>query len=253
MLDPKSSHVRYNFSTSPPPVSTGISSSLVWTAVDPAAAVFLATEFKFEHGPKVGGYFGGQFHKNGSHNVLFSVWDASTTLKTAHPDARTCSRFGGEGEGAHCSTPINWTVGVVYQFHVQQLQQNASGTAWGMSVWYTEPNSTVHVFLPVGRIFLVDAPGASPGSGYGGLLPWALSFQEYFLGVPPEFHSAAGWIGPYMWSRPLTPPDVAVPDCDRCEAVSACIPGVGCGRPNAFFEHGKAVMQNCTSGANMWK
>ena len=248
--DPKSSHARYSFAASVPP-SLGISSTLVWTAIDPRVpanrGVFLATQFHFEHGN--GGYFGGQFHPDGSQTVIFSIWDANATAKTSHPDAPTCGRFGGEGEGSHCEVGLNFSLGTAYDFSVSRVSQNASGSAWvGEVLWKV---GKVYYRLAIGRLFLRDAAGAPPGSGYGMLQPWALSFQEYYLGVAVQFHSAAGWIGPTLWSRPGEPPLEAVGDCAAKEAVTACIPGVGCGRPNVFFEHGAAVRQNC-SGGNMW-
>ena len=60
------------------------------------------------------GYMGGQVHEDGSHHLLFSLWDWNASLHTAFgvkpistDGGKTgCSAFGGEGTGGHCGAPL---------------------------------------------------------------------------------------------------------------------------------------------------
>ena len=87
-----------------PGVSYGdVSNTLVWGEWNEIGDVFASCEFFFENGEI--GYMGGQRHADGSHSVIFSIWDhcqryGSTTCE--YPNATAlpmgaCVRFDGEG------------------------------------------------------------------------------------------------------------------------------------------------------------
>ena len=78
---------------------------------------------------------GGQRHADGSHSIIFSIWDqckryGSTDCivknETAIPLGK-CSRFGGEGHGAHCDGQIEFEPGRPYAFRVAVGAANATG------------------------------------------------------------------------------------------------------------------------------
>lgn len=115
-----------------------VEASLLWEAFPRNGSVYLAMAFgvgkKMERQGIPGrecssGYMGGQIHEDGSHHLLFSLWDWNATLHTAYgvkplttDNGKTgCSAFGGEGTGGHCGAPLAgddfmWEVGTRYTF-----------------------------------------------------------------------------------------------------------------------------------------
>eukprot|EP01043_Picozoa_sp_COSAG02_P041760 COSAG02_NODE_3490_length_6660_cov_5.207285_6_plen_173_part_00 len=115
-----------------------VEASLLWEAFPQNGSVYLAMAFgvgkKMERQGTPGrecsaGYMGGQIHEDGSHRLLFSLWDWNATLHTAFgvkplttDNGKTgCSAFGGEGTGGHCGAPLAgddfmWEVGTRYTF-----------------------------------------------------------------------------------------------------------------------------------------
>ena len=80
-----------------------VSISLVWGEWNEVGDVFASCEFFFENGQV--GYMGGQRHADGTHSVIFSIWDqckryGSTDCIVKNATALPlggCERFGGEG------------------------------------------------------------------------------------------------------------------------------------------------------------
>ena len=143
-----------------------VSIKLVWGQHNEVGDVFASCEFFFENGQL--GYMGGQRHADGSHSVIFSIWDAckrygSTTCivknATALPTGQ-CERFGGEGHGAHCGGPITFTSGQPYDFKVAVGEANATGR---------------HVYA---------SPAQQEGSGAP--LPCLMTHLRRAAGVPPS-------------------------------------------------------------------
>lgn len=227
----------------PPAVArpTNLSATLVWVAAQ-EGNVYLATQFWT---PCAGGYFGGQMHVDGTHSILFSIWDgANATSETlTQPVAEWCSRFGGEGTGAQCGLLYHWDLAEQYEF---RLTPSAApgGTKWTATV---TPASRPQATSVVGEIF-VPLPDAlrAKGETCGTLAAGAVSFQEYYTGG--QFFSAAGWVGPRLDGVPAA---AAAADCaSPLSKVSACIPGVGCGAPNVLFEQGAQTPHGCP--AHLW-
>ena len=115
-----------------------IEASLHWEAFPRNGSVYLAMAFgvgkQIERQgiagrPCASGYMGGQIHEDGSHHLLFSLWDWNASLHTAYGvkpistdnGQSGCSAFGGEGTGGHCGAPLPgdeflWEVGTRYVF-----------------------------------------------------------------------------------------------------------------------------------------
>ena len=220
-----------------------ISNSLVWGKWNEVGDVFASNEFFFENGQI--GYMGGQLHADGSHSVIFSIWDqcvryGSTTCivpnATALPAGKGCLRFGGEGHGAHCGftlDPPGFVPGRPYHFKVKLGAPNATGQL----VTATVDDK------PIGAIFLNNTDDPKDGTsyqGYGRFAPYCRTFMEYWSGGQ-QAHSF-GWIGPYAEGS-LGPPVSAVADSAEGLPVkiSACIPSHGCGRGQVFYNASTAL------------
>ena len=80
-----------------------ISNDLVWGPYNEPGNVFASNEFFFANG--IMGYMGGQSLADGSHGIIFSIWDdcvryGSTTCdypRTTALPGSGCLRFGSEG------------------------------------------------------------------------------------------------------------------------------------------------------------
>ena len=169
------------------------------------------------------GYFGGQYHGDGSHAVDYAIWDSNATSKSSQPmndglPSPQCERFGGEGTGAHCGRGVDLFKGHEYSYHIELTVQNASGAGWSASIVdeYTGKETKI------GGLFLHNnelTPHGSDVSGYGRLSTAShvspstapvvtpvggISFMEYYMyndhAYDPEhkllFYSSFGWIGP---------------------------------------------------------
>ena len=80
-------------------------------------------------------------HSDGSHSILFSIWDHNATAKNAWWDEGSspwCARFGGEGEGAHCGRLFKFEEGRNYTFALEydadKSVKNGSGEFWSAEV-----------------------------------------------------------------------------------------------------------------------
>ena len=224
-----------------PGVSYGdVSNTLVWGEWNEIGDVFASCEFFFENGEI--GYMGGQRHADGSHSVIFSIWDhcqryGSTTCE--YPNATAlpmgaCVRFDGEGHGAHCDGAIAFAPYENYTFTVAVDDANATGRV---------ARATVNGAL-IGEIFLRDTTDFKSGArlgGYGRLAPYARTFMEYWSGGA-QAHSF-GWVGPYAEKGTVGPPRAAVADAAEGlpVKVTSCIPGRACGRGAVFYNASVAL------------
>merc|ERR1719199_1453222 len=96
-------HAWYSFNTSEKDFDN-FTSYLRWTQAE-KGDVYLATQF---YTGCAGGYFGGQLHSDGTHSILFSIWDGANATSETRPAADWCGRFGGEGTGAQCGLLYHW-------------------------------------------------------------------------------------------------------------------------------------------------
>lgn len=243
-------HAFYQFNTQKRNFNT-MSSYLRWTQVE-KGDVYLATHFLT--GCSMG-YFGGQFQASGSHMILFSMWDYGDKgnpgdrpiPNTARGVSPWCSRFGGEGNGAHCGLNYVFELGLEHRFELSK-KINATGTLWTATVTRIDPIGTETTTL-LGTIFL-DQQGLPRDCSY--LHPAASSFQEYFS--HGNFYSAAAWRGPYFdGDNGLVPHDVDT-DCGPYvlhSNVSSVVPNAPSGPPNVFFQMGGTTEHGCEK--SMWR
>jgi len=234
-----SSHAWYSFPSNALNAKlTTFESTLTWTRVE-TGNVYFATQFWFECGQ--GGYFGGQFHQDGSQMVLFSIWDFNATLKTAQPSSPWCNRFGGEGEGTQCKLKYPMEFDIDYTFKMVYDGRNASGEFWSTSV----TNMKTGKNTSIGQIILLDSVAGS----YGLLKPSSVCFQEYYTGG--DFYSGAAWTGPWFNGR-SSAGIVAIDadaDCNEPSHVNDCLRNY-CGPPVVFSEQGHGITKNCSK--HMW-
>jgi hypothetical protein len=66
--------------------------------------------------------------------VDFAIWDLNSTIKNSQPASLKCSRFGGEGEGAHCETAMKLKIGATYELRIFEVSANATGVVWGATL-----------------------------------------------------------------------------------------------------------------------
>lgn len=241
-------HTWYSFNTNGSNFNN-LTSYLRWTEAE-TGNVYMATQF---YTGCSAGYFGGQLHSDGTHFILFSLWDYNATLKNSHGVSPWCSRFGGEGEGSHCGLDFVFEFGVDYQFTLSK-SFNSSGALWSASVTKVGP-MPVETFL--GTIFIDarDLPHTIEECTV--LSPSAISFQEYYLGG--SFYSAANWRGPFLNHDPMRQIDGvaafdASGDCGNASYASnvSSSPPVGpTGAPNAFFQQGGSTEHGCEK--SMWR
>jgi hypothetical protein len=160
------------------------------------------------------GYMGGQIHEDGTHHILFSLWDYNASLHTAFGKAPLttdngktgCSAFGGEGTGGHCGAPLAgddfmWEVGTEYTFAVWMEEADAQFHGFSGVVWQAQvTNGQTGVVTNIGEIFVRDDYlGGSVSSQCDQMSPGAYSFQEYFFGG--NYYSAATWRGPAYYTK----------------------------------------------------
>ena len=152
-----------------PPVSTAMRHTLAWAQVDPgdATGVFMATGAATGCNP---GYFGAQFHPNGSQHLIFSMWDAKNTSDRvpasgfpaqsvpASPECRR-NKLDGQGTGVQCSPShahdprVQLRFGVPFLFTLEMAAHNSSGATWEAAV----RDTSTGVRSTLGRIFFADA------------------------------------------------------------------------------------------------
>ena len=95
------------------------------------------------------GYFGAQFHDDGSQSLLFSMWDAphytnnSRYVFQSLPGSENCHRnaldASGRSTGVQCSPSlanksVTLSLGVPYVFTMEIVLTNSSGAMWEVSV-----------------------------------------------------------------------------------------------------------------------
>lgn len=146
------------------PGGTGSLHDVSWTTTpsfDPGytANVFWSHQFSFNDDGVA--YIGMQSNGGSARQMLFSVWNA--TESKAGPGS-TCSEFGGEGVGQHCSASVDWKAGHTYEFKVAPTDQQG---------WYdgSVTDTTTRTVTDLGSI-RTPATGISPG----GMIDWT----EYF-------------------------------------------------------------------------
>lgn len=238
-------HAYYSFKTDKTNFDN-FTSYLRWTGAE-KGDVYLATQF---YTGCAGGYFGGQLHSDGTHSILFSIWDFNATWKKTQGVSPWCARFGGEGEGAHCGLDFVFEFNVEYRFALTK-SSNASGALFSTTVTkVSEEGAEVPTFL--GTIF-VEGPADKDCTT---LAASGISFQEYYLGG--DFYSAAAWRGPYMDHDGHSVEGVAAfdadADCGNATApsnVSSTPPLGSSGKPVAFYQQGGSTEHGCEK--SMWQ
>lgn len=192
--------------------------TLTWWTVTPSqkANVYLSTATGTGCNS---GYFGAQFHSDGTQLVLFSMWDAPSYKNSTEweaqgiPASPNCRRnpldSTGKSTGVQCAIPappgtngtgtnnVSFSFGVPYTFEFGIIDQNASGALWEVSVFDPSHKNSISV----GKMFLVDAPMGLPADKCRGLGtaqapptlgPSAYTFMEYYES-PTDFVSSATW------------------------------------------------------------
>ena len=195
-----------------------IEAGLQWQQYPQNGSVYLAMAFgvgKVEERqgiarrPCSSGYMGGQIHEDGTHHLLFSMWDWNATLHTAFGmeprstdgGATGCSAFGGEGTGGHCGAPLKgdefmWEVGTRYTFAAWMERADAQFHNYSGVVWQAQvTNEATARVTNIGQIFIRDDFLGGPELSHcAQMTPGAYSFMEYFYGN--NYYSAATWRGP---------------------------------------------------------
>jgi len=203
--------VSYDFGSSADAVTTSLSVTLTWWQVLPQPSkpnVYMSTATGTACNS---GYFGAQFHGDGSTTLLFSMWDAPSFQNNSQfvfqslPGSPNCRRnaldASGKSTGVQCAPGIaNETVklelGVPYVFNMSIIYQNVSGALWEVSM----RDSFTGKVTSIGKIFFVDVPmglpstcrtlGRSQNPPASGLSSY--TFQEYFE-QPRNFLTSATW------------------------------------------------------------
>lgn len=210
--------VSYDFGPNVGASANRLEVTLTWWAAEPAnmTNVYLSTATGTGCNS---GYFGAQFHSDGTSTLLFSMWDNPIFTNSSSfyskfrfqslPASKNCKRnaldSSGKSTGVQCSPDRapgrseHFKLGVPYTFRLAVVEQNASGALWAVDV--SDPISN-HV-VSVGRIFFVDTPaglpagicrslGKSQNPPVTGLASY--TFMEYFSD-PKGFLSMATWGG----------------------------------------------------------
>lgn len=232
----------------------------VWTIIPTASdtdgnAVFVSSQYWHE-APHAAGYMGTQVLLDIDRGVerrifIFACWDAEPQHQVSGTTA-SCTRFGHEGNGSHCSLDLPVQRGVPYRFRVAQSGSNSSGAFWTGTVLDTSSNTT-HT---IGTLF---QPNVGGYTGFGKLKVQSDVFLEYFGGGDCEGAATVGVgiVGPYYHNRTLTAKE-AYPlykggheSCNR-SVVERCIPGKGCGRPNVLLMGGKGIVRDTADEQPLW-
>lgn len=203
--------VSYDFGSQKNAIATQLQATLTWWQVTPMdrANVYLSTATGTACNS---GYFGAQFHSDGSTTLLFSMWDSPANFShnpefvfQSLPGNSNCHRnaldSSGKSTGTQCAPhlggeKVNLELGVPYVFTFGIVAQNASGAMWEVSMFDTKHESTISV----GKIFFVDEPMGLPKTcrtlGYSQNPPTSglasYTFMEYFA-QPRDYLSAASW------------------------------------------------------------
>lgn len=202
--------VSYDFGDQDTVVATQMEVTLTWWQVAPAnkANVYLSTATGTACNS---GYFGAQFHSDGTTTLLFSMWDSPKYLPNKEfvyqslPGSPNCHRnaldSSGNSTGTQCAPHLNGTevkleFGVPYVFTFGIVAQNTSGAMWEVSMLDPKHDFTISV----GKIFFVDEPMGLPQTcrtlgkrqrpPTSGLSSY--TFMEYFES-PRDYLSAASW------------------------------------------------------------
>jgi len=198
---------------------------------------YISQMYATDGGGNIAGYFGMQTTTSGK-VVLFSLWDYSDSIKSAQGVDYWCSRFGGEGEGAHCIVKYNWQIGVTYEMEVYVSEKTSSYTTLVGIV--TDKSNGARTYLGSIKSQVVY------GRGITSLNPY-VSFMEYYMGG--TFYTAASMSGPYVNYN--YGPNKGQSDCygDPPGSVSGSSPNLGSGKPVAYYQKGPNVQRVC---GNMW-
>lgn len=210
--------VSYDFGPHVDVIANRLEVTLTWWAATPAnmTNVYLSTATGTGCNS---GYFGAQFHSDGTSTLLFSMWDSPTFTNSSSfynrfrfqslPASGNCKRnaldSSGKSTGVQCSPDRapgkseSFKLGVPYTFRLAMVEQNASGALWAVDV----SNPSSNIVVSIGRIFFVDAPAGLPAGicrslgksqhpPVSGLSSY--TFMEYFS-EPRVFLSMATWGG----------------------------------------------------------
>lgn len=145
-------------------------------------------------GAPAGGYTGIQDQGNGTHNMIFSIWDTDNDRHptTVYQDKRTvANRFGGEGTGGHTHLNYNWQVGKTYRFFATKKQER-SGLNTLCTVFFYDDD--LHLWVKEATISNPNNGNVSVGTFGGGLN----SFLENWSGQQRDVPKAALyrlWLG----------------------------------------------------------
>lgn len=203
-------NVAYDFGDQEDVVATQMQVTLTWWQVThrDKANVYLATATGTACNT---GYFGAQFHSDGTTTLLFSMWDAPEFSPNSDfefqslPGSKYCHRnaldSSGKTTGTQCAPglggdTVNLELGVPYVFTLGIVSQNASGAMWEVTMFDTKLEHT----QSVGKIFFVDEPmglpktcrtlGKSQKPPTSGLA--AYTFMESIT-QPRDYLSSASW------------------------------------------------------------
>lgn len=203
-----------------------------------------------------GGYTG--FQSTGPESAsaqLFSVWDGETKVWPAHDN---CKRHMNDGRamGTQCSANSTFPDGHHVRFHV----------------WRTAINSTVQInasFSVQGDIWQSDATDITEGAapltvgamvfegGWGGIDDYSFFF-EHFACIPCDawraevaFVESPSFDGRTVDTATITINGYNTSEC-KSQTVTACLDGVGCGKPIVHFLTGPGIVRNITDGQQLW-
>lgn len=266
LSDAPGTYVKYTWPAGKLQMSTDMEVDHVWTTIPfgndtHGNGVFASSQF-FHHDAEglivAGGYMGSQVMQssNGTERrvFIFSCWDsdpkAGPVEKVAWTTPESCSRFGGEGIGAHCVLEYPTRTGTLYNFRLVLSGSNATGAMWTGTI----ADTTTGKSRVVGTLFY---PHVGNSVGFGMLGVYSNEFLEYFDGgdCDSDVRVAVGTFGPFFRNRSAAPlqasPAYGSSRCNRT-AVTECIPAHGCGRPRVFVEGGRGVVRNNSDATKLW-
>ncbi len=218
---------------------------LTWDSAPTSDYIYPGFQFGFQAGP--GGYMGTQLIGT-TKKAIFSIWDTTDGSGTAQPKSSWCTRFSGEGTGAHCDINFSWVVGRQYQLRLWVLDSDATGTNWG--AWITDTVTQAGSFI--GEIHLASSNGYT---GYGWLVPYNIfTFLEYFSGstcAQVVNYAKVYWMGPIgraPSNQPFTASSATISNYD-CTTMNATTPQ---GYPTVALEAGSGVRHTNAVGTRLW-
>mmetsp|Transcript_99124 Transcript_99124/g.296216 ORF Transcript_99124/g.296216 Transcript_99124/m.296216 type:complete len:397 (+) Transcript_99124:75-1265(+) len=194
---------------------------------------------KFMTGCSIG-KFGGQVHSDGTHMVVFGVWDYDGIYGSARSASPWCARFRlgkgytwPDGTGVRCIVATRFAIGTEYRFRLSKAA-NTSGTLWSLEVG--SGGST----MQVGSIFVNQA---GQGSDCSVLEPEAESSLQYYTGG--DFYTEATWSGPFLGGDGGLAPVEVDTDCGTDASPTLPAEVASRGPPSLLFRRGPGVPHAC--------